>query len=112
MVDSVELARQVQELLERYVNREVALDELQDALDELAPHLAELSDNKYASWAADHAEILLAELMRDHRSEDEVRALIRDEILLPTVEVVDATAASTATDEHTNTSRVAVSNAA
>jgi hypothetical protein len=112
MVDSAELARRVQDSLERYVNRDADLDELQAALDELAPQLAELSESKYASWAADHAEILLAELMHDHRSEDEVRDLIRDEILLPTAEIVDATAAATSSTQYTNTSRVAVSNAA
>lgn len=103
MSDSAELARRVQNLLNSYVKREVALDVLQDALEDLAPDLAELADDKYAPWAVDHAEILIAELFRAHRSEDEVRNLIRDEILLPMVEVVDASAALnvTATDSGT-----------
>lgn len=97
MADSVELAQELQAVLSSYVKREIALDALQDALDDLAPKLAELPSDKYAPWAADHAEILIAELMRDHRSEDEMRKIIRDEILLPSVEVIDATAASTVT---------------
>lgn len=110
MIDSAELARQVQELLDSYVKRHVALDALQDALDNLAPKLAELPDDKFAPWAVDHAEILIAELLREHRSEDEVRKLIRDEILLPSVEVVDATSASTvnATENATTSRSVAV----
>jgi|SRR5688572_1401018 len=112
MIDSVELASQVQELLESYVKEEIALDALQDALDDLAPQLSELPDNKYASRAVDHAEILLAELILKHRSEEEVRALIRDEILLPTVEVVDASAAAVTATNESDTSRIAVSVAA
>jgi hypothetical protein len=96
MSDSAELAIEVQRLLENYVKGSSALDELQDALDALAPKLAELPSDKYAVWAVDHAEILIAEVLRAHRSEDEVRLMIRDEILLPSAHIVQSTAASSA----------------
>lgn len=102
---AVELARELQELLSRYVNRAMPADELRAALDRLAPRLAELSDEQYASWAADHIDILFAEMDQDHRSEDEVRALIQSEILMPQVDVVMGSAAETATEAPTFESR-------
>lgn len=111
MADSTELANEVQKVLSRYVDREVPLDVAQEELERLAPDLAELSADRFASWAADHAEILIAEVLRSHRSEDEVRRLIRDEILLPSVEVVQSSTASTisATETpETSESKVAV----
>ena len=98
---AIELAREVQELLARYVRREISADALQDDLDALASRLADLPEDSYAAWAADHVEILLAELARDHRSEEEVRRLIGDEILLPAVTVITDSSASTDTGTRT-----------
>ena len=97
----IELAREVEELLARYVRREISADALQDGLDAFASRLAELPEDSYAAWAADHVEILLAELARDHRPEEEVRRLISDEILLPTVTVITDSSASSDTETRT-----------
>lgn len=91
---AAELAQEVQELLERYVKGVLALDLVQDALDALAPRLSALPNDKYAVKAVDQVEILFAELFRGDRSEDEVRELIRDELLLPSVEVINNSSSS------------------
>lgn len=100
---SAELAYEVQEVLSRYVKGEIDLDVLQHALDELVPRVAEFPDD-YAARAVDHVDVLIAELLHSHRTEDELRQIIRDELLLPSVVVHSASAASNATQTVTSNS--------
>lgn len=105
----VELAKEVQEWLDRYVSQKVSADDIRAALEALEPRLPELPEDAYASWAVDHVEILLAEVDRGHRTEDEIRALIENEILMPKVTIVTGTASAvTGTDAENVTSVVAV----
>lgn len=98
----IELAKEVQEWLERYVSRKISADDLRAALDALEARLSELPQDAYAAWAVDHVEILLAEMDRGHRSEDEIRALIEDEILMPRVTVVTGSAGAVTGTEAEN----------
>lgn len=101
MKAATELAHEIEDWLDRYVRGQISAGDLLAAIDSMAPRLADLTEEDYALWAADHLEILFAEISRGDRSEHDVRELIRAEMLLPRATTITASSTVASTDTFT-----------
>ena len=73
----MELTWALRRAMDRYLAKQISLEELQDELDRLAPQLAIMSPESYPARVADHIDITIAEFAQGHRDEDEVRQIVR-----------------------------------
>lgn len=84
----MEIYRNVRSIVERYLRREISLQQVEAALAPLQPLLAQLAPDQPAAQLAAHVDVLAAELSLRHRSEAEVRELLTAELpLSPTFPV-------------------------